>query len=53
VVGRMTKIEMYFFIALEGGSRAVQKRWPAVVVRIQCFDFDSRGEAMGQSIARR
>jgi hypothetical protein len=47
VVGRVTKIEMTFFIAVEGGSQAVRGGWAAVVVQIQCFDFGLRGEAMG------
>jgi hypothetical protein len=41
------------FIAVEGRSRAVRGGWPAVVVRIQCFYFVSKGEATGRSIAGR
>jgi hypothetical protein len=46
VVGRVAKIEMTFFIAVEGGSQAVQGGWLAVVV-IQCFGFGSRWEVTG------
>jgi hypothetical protein len=31
-------------IAVEGGSRAVQGRWPVAVVQIQYFGFSTRGE---------
>jgi hypothetical protein len=47
VVGRITNVEMTFFIAMEGGSRVVRRGWPAVVVRIQCFGFSSREEPTG------
>jgi hypothetical protein len=53
VVERVIKFEMTFFIAVEGGSQAVQGGWPAAVVWIQCFSFDPRGEAMRRSIAER
>jgi hypothetical protein len=46
VVKRVTKIEMIFFIAVEGGSGAVRGEWHIVVVLIQCFDLDSRRNAM-------
>jgi hypothetical protein len=46
VVVRVIKIEMIFFIVVEGGSGAVQGGWHIVVVLIQCFDFDSRRNAM-------
>jgi hypothetical protein len=39
------KVEMTFFIAVEDGSQSVRGGWTVVVVRIQCFDFGSRGEA--------
>jgi hypothetical protein len=32
VVGRVAKVEMTFFIAVEGGSHAVRGGWAAVVV---------------------
>jgi hypothetical protein len=41
------------FITMKGESRKVREEWPAAVVQIQCFGFGSRGEAMGQSVARR
>jgi hypothetical protein len=41
----VTKVDMIFFIAVEGGSRAVRGGWPAAVVRIQCVDFGLRGDA--------
>jgi hypothetical protein len=50
---RVAKIEMTFFIAVEGQSRAVRVGWPVVVVPVQCFGFSSRGEATGRSIAER
>jgi hypothetical protein len=53
VVERVVKIEMTFFIAVEGESRMVRGGWPAVAVWIQCFVFSSRGEAMGRSVAGR
>jgi hypothetical protein len=53
VVWRVAKVEITFFIAVEGGSRVVREGWPTAVVRIQCFASSSRGEAMGRSIARR
>jgi hypothetical protein len=51
--GRVDKVKMIFFITVEGVSRAVQGGWAAVVVRIQCLGFGSKGEAMGWSIAGR
>jgi hypothetical protein len=53
VMGSVTKVEMTFFIAVEGGSWAVRGGWPTVVVRIQYFGFDSKEEATGRSVARR
>jgi hypothetical protein len=47
VVGRLAKVEMTFFIVVEGGSQMVRGGWPVVVVRIQYFDFGLRGEATG------
>jgi hypothetical protein len=41
------------FITVEDVSRTMQGGWPAAVVRIQYFDFDSRGETMGRSVADR
>jgi hypothetical protein len=41
------------FIAVEGRNRMVQGGWPTMVVRIQCFNLVSRGEATGGSIAGR
>jgi hypothetical protein len=41
------------YIAVEGGSRAVWGGWLAVAVRIQCFSFDSTGEATRRSVAGR
>jgi hypothetical protein len=34
VVGRVAKLEMTFFISVEGGSQAVREGWAAVVVQI-------------------
>jgi hypothetical protein len=53
VMRRVAKVEMTFFIAVDGGSRAVRGRWTAVKIRIQCFSFGLRGEAMGRSVAIR
>jgi hypothetical protein len=39
VMVRVTKVD--------DGSRAVRGGWHAAIVRIQCFGFGSRGEAMG------
>jgi hypothetical protein len=47
VVERVTKIEMTFFIAVEDESWTIRGGWPATMTQIQCFDFGSRGEAMG------
>jgi hypothetical protein len=47
VVGRLAKVEMAFFIVVEGGIQTVRGGWPAVVVRIQYFDFGLRGEVTG------
>jgi hypothetical protein len=47
VVGRVTNVEMTFFIAMQGGSRAVRGWWLMAVVWIQYFDFVLRGEAKG------
>jgi hypothetical protein len=47
VVRRVGKVEMTFFISVEGGSRTVQRGWPAAVVRIQYFNFGSRDETTG------
>jgi hypothetical protein len=41
------------FIVVEGGNRAVRWGWATTVVRIQYFDFGSRGETMGWSVAWR
>jgi hypothetical protein len=41
------------FIAVEGGSQAVQGGWLAAAVQIQCFDFSSKWEVTGRSVARR
>jgi hypothetical protein len=49
----MDNIEMIFFIAVEGVSRAVRGGWAAAAVWIQCFDFDSRGEVARGSVAGR
>jgi hypothetical protein len=35
------------FIAVESGTQTVRGAWPTVVVRIQCFSFDSGGDATG------
>jgi hypothetical protein len=45
--GRVIKVKMAFFIAVEGGSRAVWGGWPTVVMWIQYFSFGSRGEVTG------
>jgi hypothetical protein len=47
------KVKDDLFVAVEGGSRVVQGGWPTAVVQIQCFDFGSRGEAMGRNVVRR
>jgi hypothetical protein len=47
VVGKITKIEMTFFIAVEGSSWAVRGGWPTAVVQIYYFGFGSRGETTG------
>jgi hypothetical protein len=39
MMGRMTNVEMTFFIAVDGGSRAVQRGWLTTVVQIQYFGF--------------
>jgi hypothetical protein len=50
----VAKVERTFsFIVIEGGSWAVQGGWLAAIVQIQCFGLGLRGEAMGQSVARR
>jgi hypothetical protein len=41
------------FIVVESMSQAIWGGWPAVVVQIQCFNFDSRGEATERSVAER
>jgi hypothetical protein len=41
------------FITVEGDSRVVRGGWPMGVVRIQCFDFGSRGNAIRRSIVRK
>jgi hypothetical protein len=41
------------FIAVNGVSRTVRGGWLAVVMRIQCFSFDSRGKTTGWSIAEK
>jgi hypothetical protein len=51
--GRVTKVKMIFFIAVKGESWTIRGEWLPVVVRIQCFDFDSRREAIGRSVTRR
>jgi hypothetical protein len=43
VMDKVTKVEMTFFIAVEGGSQAVWGGWLATVVRVQYFCFSSRG----------
>jgi hypothetical protein len=54
VVGRVTKVEMTFFILVEGGSGAVQGGWPTAVVQfLKCFGFGSRREATGRSFPAR
>jgi hypothetical protein len=35
---------------VEGSSQAVQGEWPTVVVQIQCFGFDLRGEARDEAL---
>jgi hypothetical protein len=40
----MTKVKILFFILVEGGSQTVQRGWPMVMVQIQFFNFNSRGE---------
>jgi hypothetical protein len=47
------KIEMIFFIAVDGKSQAVRGGWPAVVVQIQYFGFSSKVESMGRSITEK
>jgi hypothetical protein len=47
------KLEIIFFITVEGVSQTVRGGWLAAAVRIQCFNFGLRGEAMEQSIAVR
>jgi hypothetical protein len=47
VMDRMDKVEMTFFIPVEGGSPTVRVWCSVAVVRIQYFDFDSREEATG------
>jgi hypothetical protein len=47
VMGRAAKIEMTFFIAVEGETWAIWGEWPAALVQIQCFDFGSRWEVTG------
>jgi hypothetical protein len=37
---------------MEGESQTVHGGQPKAVVRIQCFSFDLRGEAMGQSLPK-
>jgi hypothetical protein len=41
------------FIVVEGGNRVVRGGWPTTMVWIQCFSFDLRGKATGQSVTRR
>jgi hypothetical protein len=40
-------------ITVEGGSQTIWGGWLTVVMRIQCFGFDSREEATGRSITER
>jgi hypothetical protein len=39
------KIEMIFFIAIEGENPAFRGGWPVMVMWIQCFNSRSRGDA--------
>jgi hypothetical protein len=53
MIGRVAKIKMTFFIAVEGMSQAVRRGWQTAVMRIQCIYFASRGEVTGQNVFRR
>jgi hypothetical protein len=37
---------------MEGESRTVRGGWPAAVVRIQCFGFDSRGRRHDEALLK-
>jgi hypothetical protein len=52
VMGKVTKVEMTFFIAVEGGSQAVWGGWLATVVRVQYFCFSSRGGQCDQALPK-
>jgi hypothetical protein len=41
------------FVAVEVESWTIRGAWPVVTVRIQCFDFGSRWEVTGRSVAGR
>jgi hypothetical protein len=49
---RVTNIKMHFYSS-GGESWTVQVGWPTVMVRIQCFSFNLRGEAMERNVAER
>jgi hypothetical protein len=39
VVGRVAKVEIPFFITVEGESLVVRGGWPMMVLQIQCEEF--------------
>jgi hypothetical protein len=39
-----------FFIAVEGGSRAVRRGWSTAMMRIKCFSFSSRGRRRDEAL---
>jgi hypothetical protein len=41
----VTNVEIAFLIAVDDGSQVVRRGCPVAAVRIQCFDFASRGDA--------
>jgi hypothetical protein len=46
----MDKVEMTFFIEMEGGSRAVRAGWLVVVVQIQCFILAREGRRRNEAL---
>jgi hypothetical protein len=48
--GESDQVSDDLFIVVEGSSQAVQGEWPTVVVQIQCFSFDLRGEARDEAL---
>jgi hypothetical protein len=50
---RVTKIEIIFYIIVEGWNWIVRGGQLVAVVLIQCFIFGSREKATGQSVTER